>query len=70
MSSYNLLDNTHRYAERATEITIRCTNTDSGLIITWEDNGPGIPDDQKDLIFKRDVGKNTGLGLFLYVKSL
>jgi signal transduction histidine kinase len=31
----------------------------------WEDNGIGVADDEKDLIFERGFGKNTGLGLFL-----
>ena len=35
------------------------------LIIIFEDNGTGIPDEEKELIFERGFGKNTGLGLFL-----
>ncbi|HWQ65577.1 MAG TPA: PAS domain S-box protein [Methanospirillum sp.] len=61
---YNLLDNALRYADGATNITVRCWYTESGLRITWEDDGPGVPDDQKELIFERGIGKNTGLGLF------
>lgn len=61
---FNLLDNTRRYANGATGITINCRETESGLVINWEDNGPGISDDKKALIFDRGVGKNTGLGLF------
>ncbi len=61
---FNLLDNTHRYAEGATGIVIRCRKTKSGLAVTWEDNGPGIPLHQKEQIFERGIGKNTGLGLF------
>ena len=30
-----------------------------------EDNGSGIPEDEKDLVFGRGYGRNTGLGLFL-----
>ena len=36
-----------------------------GLHIVWEDNGIGIAEKEKELIFERGYGKNTGLGLFL-----
>ncbi|MCP1715502.1 PAS domain S-box-containing protein [Methanocalculus alkaliphilus] len=62
---YNLMENTIRYAEGATAITITCTPREASLLITWEDDGPGIPDDQKEEIFKKGVGRNTGFGLFL-----
>ncbi|MBN1166974.1 MAG: PAS domain-containing protein, partial [Methanospirillaceae archaeon] len=62
---FNLYDNTLRHAEETEHIRVTCEKTPSGLIIHWEDGGPGIPDDQKELIFERGFGKNTGLGLFL-----
>jgi PAS domain S-box-containing protein len=62
---FNLYENTLRHAEGATQVQIRCEMTDSGLLITWEDDGPGIPDDEKEFIFERGYGKNTGFGLFL-----
>ena len=63
---HNLYDNTIRYAEGADCVRIRCEEKEEGtLLIIWEDNGPGIPDDQKKRIFDKGVGKNTGLGLFL-----
>ncbi|MCP1715779.1 PAS domain S-box-containing protein [Methanocalculus alkaliphilus] len=61
----NLMDNTSRHAEGATGVTIHCEIREGNLIIIWEDDGPGIPDDQKERIFSRGVGKNTGFGLFL-----
>ncbi|MFA5071976.1 MAG: HAMP domain-containing sensor histidine kinase [Candidatus Pacearchaeota archaeon] len=36
-----------------------------GIILIYEDNGVGIPDEQKQDIFKKGFGKNTGMGLFL-----
>ena len=30
-----------------------------------EDDGDGVPEDKKELIFCKGVGTNTGLGLFL-----
>ncbi|MDD1772949.1 MAG: PAS domain S-box protein [Methanomassiliicoccales archaeon] len=61
----NLMDNTRRHAEGATVVTVRCTRVGNDLKLTWEDDGCGIPKDQKELIFERGYGKNTGLGLFL-----
>lgn len=60
----NLMENTIRYAEGATGVKIHCGEQDDMLVITWEDDGPGIPDEQKEKIFQRGFGRNTGLGLF------
>lgn len=61
----NLMDNTLRYAEGATAVQVRCSETGAGLMILWKDDGPGIPDDQKERIFERGYGRHTGFGLFL-----
>ncbi|MCP1661400.1 MAG: PAS domain S-box protein [Methanocalculus sp. MSAO_Arc1] len=61
----NLYDNTLRHADGATHVRVACQRTGSGLVITWEDDGPGIPDDDKADVFNRGFGRNTGLGLFL-----
>ncbi|MCP1661691.1 MAG: PAS domain S-box protein [Methanocalculus sp. MSAO_Arc1] len=61
----NLFDNTISHAEGATGIILRCERSNGELVISWEDDGPGIPDDQKGRIFARGFGKNTGFGLFL-----
>jgi signal transduction histidine kinase len=39
--------------------------TSDGLTILYEDNGVGIPPENKEKIFIRGFGKHTGLGLFL-----
>jgi PAS domain S-box-containing protein len=62
---YNLLDNAQRYAGPFPEVQFRCHQDQDVLIIICEDNGPGIPDGEKELLFTRGFGKNTGLGLFL-----
>ncbi len=62
---FNLYENTLRHAEGATGVQISCEETEGGLLITWEDDGPGIPDHEKEIIFERGYGKNTGFGLFL-----
>lgn len=61
----NLLDNTIRHGEHATSVTIDCRRSDEGLHLIWKDNGAGVSKDQKEVIFKRGIGKNTGFGLFL-----
>jgi signal transduction histidine kinase len=62
---YNLIDNSIRYGEKLTRI--RCTHqvNEHGLILIYEDDGVGIPPEDKPKIFKKGFGKNTGLGLFL-----
>ncbi|MDD4127052.1 MAG: PAS domain S-box protein [Methanomicrobium sp.] len=61
----NLMDNTIRHGERATEVHTDCIISDRDLKIEWKDNGTGVPDSQKDKIFEKGVGRNTGFGLFL-----
>ncbi|OPY38207.1 MAG: aerobic respiration control sensor protein ArcB [Methanoregula sp. PtaU1.Bin051] len=61
----NLLDNSMRHGGDVTEIKISTWETGSGLVVMYEDNGIGIPADEKEKIFERGYGKNTGLGLFL-----
>ena len=60
----NLMENTARYAEGASGVKIHSEEQDDDLVITWEDDGPGIPNEQKEKIFTRGFGRNTGLGLF------
>ncbi|WP_255331916.1 sensor histidine kinase [Methanocalculus taiwanensis] len=61
----NLMDNTLRHAGKATQVRISCNETEDGLVILYEDDGYGISDDDKELIFKPGIGQNTGFGLFL-----
>lgn len=61
----NLLDNSIRHGQRVTEIRVSSRNEGDDLIVVWEDNGIGIAADEKERIFERGFGKNTGLGMFL-----
>jgi len=62
----NLFDNAVRYGKTATAVTVRCRlNEDGELLITFADNGIGIPLDEKQKIFEKGYGKHTGFGLFL-----
>ena len=62
---FNLLDNSIRHGLVVTTIRIGYYLDGENLIVLWEDNGIGIPEDQKDRVFELGVGKNTGFGLFL-----
>jgi PAS domain S-box-containing protein len=63
---YNLIDNALRYGGSALKtITFTSEKRDAGLVIAVEDDGVGISTEDKDHLFKRGFGKQTGLGLFL-----
>ena len=62
---YNLLDNSIRHGGHVSEIRVLSIQSDDGMTMVWEDNGVGIPDNEKEMIFERGFGKNTGLGLFI-----
>ena len=70
---HNLLDNARKYGGSPPRVTARLTATDDGdlLELTLSDNGPGIPPDERERVFRRfyrlprpghDV-KGHGLGL-------
>jgi PAS domain S-box-containing protein len=61
---FNLMDNTLRYGETVSEITVSCEKKETGLVITYSDNGAGIDADARPHLFERGYGKHTGLGLF------
>jgi len=61
----NLVDNSLRHGGNVTEIRAHSRTDPDGLTLIFEDNGIGIPADEKEFIFDRGYGKNTGLGLFL-----
>ncbi|WP_052367998.1 PAS domain-containing sensor histidine kinase [Haloferax sp. ATB1] len=66
----NLLSNAVQHNdESAPKITIDTVVQDESVIVTIADNGPGIPDEQRDRIFEQETkGLNsdgTGLGLYL-----
>ncbi|MBN1166359.1 MAG: HAMP domain-containing histidine kinase [Methanospirillaceae archaeon] len=63
---YNLVENSFRHGGPGlTTISVSTMMNDTSLSIIYTDNGTGIPDDDKERIFQRGYGKNTGLGLFM-----
>jgi PAS domain S-box-containing protein len=66
----NLIDNSIRYGETATRIRVSVRRDGDALVVVFEDDGAGIPRDEKELIFWKGHGKNTGLGLYLTTQIL
>jgi PAS domain S-box-containing protein len=62
---YNLVDNALRYGGKVTRVTISGRMSESGAVISVEDDGVGIEPEIKAYIFEKGFGKNTGFGLFL-----
>ena len=61
----NLLDNSIRHGGTVSVIRVSGHQDGDDFIIVWEDDGIGIPAADKERIFSRGFGKNTGFGLFL-----
>ncbi|HWQ66528.1 MAG TPA: histidine kinase N-terminal 7TM domain-containing protein [Methanospirillum sp.] len=64
---YTLLDNAIRYGVTLTSVWFKIEkDRDTGrYTLICEDDGQGIPADEKEKIFRQGYGKNTGFGLFL-----
>ena len=67
---YNLVENSKRHGETVTAISINTEPAGDDLIVTYSDNGVGVTEEEKKLIFKQGHGKNTGMGLFLISEIL
>lgn len=61
----NLITNSIKHGGGVSEIRINCLDLRDALLIIYEDNGKGIEAGQKDMIFEKGFGRNSGLGLFL-----
>ncbi|PWR75438.1 hypothetical protein DLD82_04710 [Methanospirillum stamsii] len=62
---FNLLDNSIRHGKSVSKIMLSARESAGGLTVIWEDNGVGIDSEEKEKIFERGFGQNTGLGMFL-----
>lgn len=60
----NLMDNAIRHGNHVTGIRVQATIGPHEATIFWEDNGIGIPPEEKETIFEAGFGRHTGLGLF------
>ncbi|MDD1694486.1 MAG: PAS domain S-box protein [Methanoregula sp.] len=66
----NLFENAVMHGGKVTRITVSGVKTPEGLVIAVEDDGDGIAPVDKERIFRKGVGKHTGLGLFLVKEVL
>ena len=70
---FNLFDNASKYGPAGSTITLRCfQSSDSFVCIEVEDQGPGVPEDKRDVIFQPfarlpEHESTSGLGLGLTV---
>ena len=63
-----LVDNACRYANSGGRIEVSATSTEADVTLTVDDSGPGIDEEQRDLLFERfhrgsSVPGGAGLGL-------
>ncbi len=61
----NLLDNTLRHGGTVTRIRFTAAESAEDLSVVYEDDGVGIRNGDREQIFERGFGRQTGLGLFL-----
>ena len=67
---YNLVENSIRHGGTIHQIEISIEPSGKDLLLIYEDDGVGVPPDDKSKIFERGYGKHTGLGLFLIQEIL
>ncbi|MDD1730213.1 MAG: hybrid sensor histidine kinase/response regulator [Methanospirillum sp.] len=61
----NLIENSVKYGISNTYIRFGIEEHEDRVLIICEDDGVGVPAEEKEKIFTFQYGKNTGLGLFL-----
>ncbi|MFA4876877.1 MAG: ABC transporter substrate binding protein [Methanoregula sp.] len=62
---FTLAENVVLHGKTATEISLEYAITPAGLVLVFEDNGTGIPENMKENIFDRRYEDKKGIGLFL-----
>jgi PAS domain S-box-containing protein len=67
---YNLMENSKRHGVRVSRIEVSAEESTGGATIVYQDDGVGIDEGNKELIFERGFGSNTGLGLFFVRQAL
>jgi PAS domain S-box-containing protein len=70
---YNFIDNTRKYGQKTTTIKVHFEMAgQDGMKLIYEDDGVGVPLENKKLLFKEgfSTGGSTGYGLFLTKKMV
>jgi signal transduction histidine kinase len=61
---YNLVENSLRHGGKIHEISLTIERQGGELRIVYKDDGKGIPQKDKERIFRRGHGNHTGFGLY------
>jgi len=69
---YNFIDNTIKHGKKATSIKVHYQQNPKNLMLMYEDDGVGIPAENKSNLFKEGFSTvgSTGYGLFLTKKMM
>ncbi len=69
---YNLIENTKKYGQKTSNIRIYYEVEGDSLRLVYEDDGVGIPFENKTSLFRKGftTGQGTGFGLFLIKKMV
>jgi PAS domain S-box-containing protein len=62
---YNLLENSMRHGEKVRNISVSHKMVDRTMKLIFQDDGKGVNTEEKEIIFKRGYGRNTGYGLYM-----
>lgn len=71
---YNLIDNAIRYSPHGAKVTVSVAADDKRVVLKVIDNGPGIPEEERDKVFERFhrvIGSQqdgSGLGLSIVME--
>jgi len=60
----SLIDNSIRHNSQVTRLGFSYTRANGSVVLVVEDDGAGIPTEEKERVFQRGYGKNTGYGLY------
>jgi len=66
----NLISNALIHGGGISRISFAAREEDGDLVIACEDDGVGIPDEEKEVIFRSGYGRNHGFGLYLVSEIL
>lgn len=67
---FNLIDNADRHAQNLTRIRFSVKIQKDELVLTCEDDGCGIPEGKRKMLFNRGTGAFSGFGLFFVRECL
>lgn len=63
---FNLMENCLRHGVDGSSMEVTWVpDSDGGITLLFADDGVGVPDGKKELIFEKGFGSNTGYGLYL-----